>query len=196
MKDQLLGLNISLLVHGIILAALLTFGQGKIFENKPVVIDLSIVSRDFSSGTAVADPKENRRAAETYALPPKKILKSKTQQQPRSDPKPVPHKVPAVQKVKPVCRNRTQPMTRQTVPISNNAPVVVSGTHETIHSAGTNRSTPGVMTGLNSWGQNEGDPEGVGKNYINIHFSYLRDRIKKNLYYPTCLLYTSPSPRD
>jgi len=177
MKDQVLGLNISLLVHGIILAALFALGQGKMFENKPVVIDLSIVSRDISSGTAIVGPKKNRNANERPALPKKKVdLVSQKKNQPKKPQTVQPKPETTVWKA-------TDP--GKTTPTFSDAPVIAPGTHDTMGDAETSGSTPGDGTGLISRGQNEGNPEDVGRNYVNIHFSYLREQIRKNLCYPT-----------
>jgi protein TonB len=202
MKEQVLGFKISLLVHGIIMVALFAMRQGKMFENKPIVIDLSIVSRDISSGTAVRSRPSHLKEKKTHLNPVDTHSKL------------IPHKHPALQKVKPVSRDKTEPIIRQTVPSRtanrviqrlpepetkvlktansgktaptfNDAPLITSGTHETMPNAGTNRSASGVKTRSSTRRQDGGNPENVGRNYVNIHFSYLRERIQKHLCYPT-----------
>lgn len=200
MKEQVLGFNISLLVHGIVVAALFAMGQGKMFENKPIVIDLSIVSRDISSGTAISSGlshdkqftppqpstirKENRHAIGTSILPQKKIIKSakKVNLVPQDKNWP---KVPQTVQPKPDKKVWKAADSGKTAPTFNDAPVTASGTCDTMSNAGTNRPKPGVMTCLGPGGQDEDNPENVGRNYVNIHFSYLRERIQKHLCYPT-----------
>lgn len=200
MKEQVLGFNISLLVHGIVVAALFALGQGKMFENKPMVIDLSIVSRDISSRTPVSSRlsddtefipsrpsairKENRHTDRPSSLPQKKIIKP-------------------VQKVKPVSQDKNKPKVPQRVqpkpettvwkaadsvkpaPTFNDVPVTTSSTYDPMSNTEAKRPTPGVMTRLSRHGQVKENPENVGRNYVNIHFSYLRERIQKHLRYPT-----------
>lgn len=200
MKEQVLGFNISLLVHGIVVAALFALGQGKMFENKPIVIDLSIVSRDISSGTAVSSGlsrdtrftpsrpstirKEKRHAVEPPILPRKKIIKpaKKVNLVPPVKNQP---KVPQAVQPKPETMVWKAADSGKTPPTFNDAPVTTSGTHETMSNAGTHRPTPGVKTRLSARGQDGGNPGNVGQTYLNIHFSYLRERIQKHLCYPT-----------
>lgn len=204
MRDQVLGFNISVLIHGIVVAGLFALGQGKMFENKPIVIDLSIVSSSTSSGTAVSDRsshqkrtftvrKENRSAVEPSVLSQKEVLKPPPAAPSTSPPKPVSQKQPAFQKVKLVSPDRTKPKAHQTVPsktmedviqASNDVPDSAPGTYDTTSHAAIKRLSAGDMAGLSTRGQVGDNPENVGQAYVNRHFTYLRELIRKHLCYP------------
>lgn len=214
MKEQVLGFNISLLVHGIILAVCFALSQGKMFENNPIVIDLSILSSNISSGSASGNRSghqkppstirnENRNVFEPSVSAQNKVLKSTPASPKKSLHNPMPQRQPALKDVKFVSMDKTQakvpkmvpsktmkeviqvsPKPEITAPRENDMSVIDPGTYDTVSNTLIKKSTPGVRTDLSEGGKDGGNTGDLGQDYVNMHFNYLRERIRKNLCYP------------